>query len=66
MNFCLRSAASAEVRHQAELLNHAKEAFPRGVSDGSGYKAQDISHDSSREDVGYKQVMGDPLRPPMN
>jgi hypothetical protein len=59
----------AEVRHHEkrtfqELLDHAKEAFPRGVSDGSGYKAQDISHDSFKKDVVYKQVMGDPYGKP--
>jgi hypothetical protein len=59
----------AEVRHHEkrtfqELLDHAKEAFPRGVSDGSGYTPQDISHDSFKKDVVYKEVMGDPYAKP--
>jgi hypothetical protein len=61
----IEDVAIAEVRHHekrtfTELLDHAKEAFPKGISDGSGYMAQDIDHDSFKKDVVYKQVMGDP------
>ena len=54
----------AEVRHHEkrtfqELLDHAKNAFPKSVADGSGYTPPDISHTTYRKDVVYKQVMGD-------
>jgi hypothetical protein len=59
----------AEVRHHekgtfTELLDHAKQAFPRGVSDGSGYTSPDSSHTTYKKDVVYKEVMGDPYAKP--